>query len=84
MNMKFEKNVGMIDRAARIVIGFLIIGYGVTRLAVPWNVASFLVGFVILMTGAVGTCKLYTLLGITTAEEGAKKSEAPKKRKKAK
>ena len=84
MNMKFEKNVGMIDRGVRIAIGFLIIGYGVTRLAVPWNVVSFLVGFAILMTGAVGTCTLYSLLGITTAEETKKKAEAPKKRKKAK
>jgi len=84
MNMKFEKNVGMIDRAARIVIGFLIIGYGVTRLAMPWNVISFLVGFAILMTGGVGTCGLYTMLGITTAEETKKKAGAPKKRKKAK
>lgn len=84
MNMKLEKNVGMIDRAARIVIGFLVIGYGVTRLPVPWNAAAFLAGFVIFMTGVVGTCTLYTLLGVTTAEEVEKKAGAPKKRRKAK
>lgn len=83
MCMKFEKNVGMIDRAARIAIGFLIVGYGVTKLSVPWNVLAFLAGFAILMTGVVGTCGLYSALDISTMEE-KKKAEAPKKKKKGK
>lgn len=56
-----EKNVGSIDKIARIVIGALLIvgalmGYGVWM----W------IGIVPLATGLMGSCLLYQLVGINT------------------
>ncbi|MEP2531011.1 DUF2892 domain-containing protein [Shimia sp.] len=57
----FAKNVGQIDKIARIVIGALLIigalmGYG----AWMW------IGVVPLVTGLLGTCPLYSIFGFAT------------------
>ncbi|WP_299921424.1 DUF2892 domain-containing protein [uncultured Pelagimonas sp.] len=57
----FERNVGGIDRVARIVIGALLIigalmGYGVWM----W------IGVVPLLTGLAGRCGAYKLFGMNT------------------
>jgi hypothetical protein len=68
--MKFgEKNVGMVDRVIRIVIGFLVIGYGAKYIGFPLNLVIAMAGFVIVATGAIGTCTLYSLIGIDTLSE---------------
>jgi hypothetical protein len=83
-----EKNVGMIDRVVRIVVGFLVLGYGAKFISFPLNMVVALIGFAIVATGAIGTCALYSLIGINTS--GSEKSEekpaspAPKARKKSK
>lgn len=56
-----EKNEGSIDRILRIVVGALLVlgavmGYG-------W---WMWIGVVPLLTGAVGWCPLYSVLGIRT------------------
>ena len=56
-----KKNVGGLDKTLRIVVGAALIlgallGYG----AWMW------VGIVPLLTGLIGSCALYTLLGINT------------------
>jgi hypothetical protein len=79
--MKFgEKNVGMVDRVVRIVIGFLVIGYGAKYIGFPLNLIVALVGFVIVATGAVGTCALYSLIGLNTGatDAGAEAKPAAK------
>jgi hypothetical protein len=87
--MKFcEKNVGMIDRVIRIVVGFFVLAYGVKFMSTPLNVVVFLVGLAILLTGAIGSCCLYSLLGISTAGKSAEKAKpaapAPSKSRKKK
>ncbi len=60
-----SKNVGGIDRILRIVIGAaLIVGYFVYRDAsYSW---LMLLGVIPLLTGLLGTCGLYSLLGMST------------------
>lgn len=66
--MKLPQNVGPIDRVARLVIGIglviLAVGGTVTApvLFIAWAVAAIL-----LVTGAIGFCPLYFVLGISTA-----------------
>ena len=59
------KNVGSIDRILRVVIGVLLIigalmGYG-------W---WMWIGIVPLATGLMGSCLLYSMLGINTCKTG--------------
>ncbi|APZ42497.1 YgaP family membrane protein [Acidihalobacter ferrooxydans] len=55
-------NVGIIDRAIRIIIGLALISQVFFGLHTPWG----WIGVVPLLTGIVGYCGLYTLLGIKT------------------
>ena len=60
-------NIGLIDRAARIVIGLALISYAVP-LGFPqtgWNWVGW-IGVVPLLTAILGFCPAYTLLGIST------------------
>jgi hypothetical protein len=61
----FRKNEGTLDRALRIVLGLaLLAGYFVMPdVAYRW---AFLIGLVPLATGLVGTCPLYSILGLST------------------
>lgn len=57
----FAKNVGSIDKVARLVIGALLIlgalmGYGVWM----W------IGVIPLVTALMGSCPLYSILGLST------------------
>jgi hydrogenase/urease accessory protein HupE len=62
-----EKNVGMIDRVVRIIIGIVLIGIVVMNMvASPWSYVVALIGIIALATGVFGTCALYSLLGMTT------------------
>lgn len=66
--MKLAQNVGPIDRVARLVIGIglvaLAVGGTVTApvLFIAWAAAAIL-----LVTGAIGFCPLYLVLGVSTA-----------------
>jgi hypothetical protein len=62
-----EKNVGMIDRVVRIILGIVLIGVFVLNMvAAPWSYLVALIGLITLVTGAIGTCPLYSLIGFTT------------------
>ncbi|SIN94713.1 YgaP family membrane protein [Vannielia litorea] len=61
----FKSNVGGIDRILRIVIGAaLIAGFFLNREG-AWS-WLYLLGIIPLVTGLLGTCPLYSLLGIKT------------------
>jgi hypothetical protein len=55
-------NEGAIDRSVRVVAGVVLIGLSLTGLIGPWGY----IGIVPLVTGAVGMCPLYSLLGVST------------------
>jgi uncharacterized membrane protein HdeD (DUF308 family) len=65
-----EKNVGMTDRIIRIILGVILIGvFAMNYVATPWSYLVALIGVVMLVTGAVGTCGLYSILGMSTLEQ---------------
>jgi hypothetical protein len=60
------KNLGMIERALRVVIGLLLLGsplawYGPENIS-PWG----FIGLVPFLTGLTGSCPLYRALGWKT------------------
>jgi hypothetical protein len=66
--MKLQSNVGSIDRVVRIVIGIALVAAAVSgTLAGPALILAGIVAAIMVVTGAVGFCPLYWLLGISTA-----------------
>jgi hypothetical protein len=63
-----EKNVGTIDRIVRLVIGIAFLaGFALNMVASPLSWLVLLVGIIALVTGIIGTCPAYSLIGINTA-----------------
>ena len=58
----FKNNVGGLDRTLRIVAGLAILALAFVG---PKTPLAYL-GLVPLLTGIVGTCPLYSLLGVNT------------------
>ncbi len=58
----FKKNVGLIDRIARIILGLALIALAFTGKIGVWGY----IGIVPLATGLMSNCLLYSLLGINT------------------
>lgn len=58
----FKNNVGGIDRIVRIVVGLALIGLTLTGTIGVWG----WIGVVPLLTAALGTCPLYTILGFSS------------------
>lgn len=62
-----EKNVGTIDRVIRIILGIVLLYlFVVNMVAAPWSYLVALIGLILLVTGIVGTCPLYSMLGMNT------------------
>ena len=61
MNL-FKKNVGKIDRVIRVVVGIILVGNVFYALHHPigW------LGVILIVTGILGTCPLYSIIGINT------------------
>lgn len=58
------RNVGQIDRTVRIVLGLVLLGLAFTGQYTPWT----WLGIVPLLTGLIGWCPPYSLLGINTCK----------------
>lgn len=61
----FKKNVGSLDRAARIVTGLVLLALFFLYPEAPWRMWT-LIGIVPLATGLFSTCPLYSILGISS------------------
>jgi Protein of unknown function (DUF2892) len=57
-----KTNVGSIDRILRIVVGLALIGATLSGAIGLWG----WIGLVPLLTGALSTCPVYTLLGFSS------------------
>ncbi len=67
-----EKNVGMIDRVIRIILGIILLYlFVVNMVAAPWSYLVALIGLILLVTGVIGTCPLYSMLGMNTLSKKA-------------
>jgi len=56
-----KKNEGTIDRVLRVLVGLGLISY-----AVIYGAAWGYLGLVPLLTGLMGTCPVYSILGLST------------------
>ncbi|MFA5412670.1 MAG: DUF2892 domain-containing protein [Candidatus Micrarchaeia archaeon] len=61
-----QKNVGTVDRAIRFVLGLALLYYSFTALTPPLIYLGIIVAAILLFTGLMGTCTLYSLLGMNT------------------
>lgn len=61
----FRNNVGMIDRVLRILVGAVLLVAFFIYPNASWRYWT-LIGIVPLLTGALGTCPLYSILGLST------------------
>ena len=57
-----KKNEGNLDRTMRVAAGLLLIGLAATHTVSAWGY----IGVVPLLTGAIGMCPLYSILGLNT------------------
>lgn len=55
-------NEGAIDRGLRVVAGLVLIGLAATGTIGAWGY----IGVIPLLTGAIGMCPIYSMLGINT------------------
>jgi hypothetical protein len=58
------RNEGTFDRAARIILGIVLIVMALRGMYTPWT----WIGVVPLLTGLVGMCPLYSIIGINTCK----------------
>lgn len=68
----FAHNESSIDRAVRVVLGIVLLSLVVVGPKTLWG----LIGVVPLLTGFVGFCPLYRLLGISTCQAPVRKQAA--------
>lgn len=61
----FTTNEGTMDRAIRIIVGAALLAMFFLYPDAPWRYWTLL-GIVPLITGLVGSCPVYTLLGMST------------------
>ena len=59
-----NRNFGQIDRTLRIVLGLVLLGLAFTGHYTPWT----WLGVLPLVTGLIGWCPPYSLLGINTCK----------------
>lgn len=60
------KNVGILDRILRFVLGVFLILLGYLYLVGIWQLMSYIIGIILIITGIFGRCYLYKSLGIDT------------------
>jgi Protein of unknown function (DUF2892) len=57
-----ELNVGNLDRAMRLLVGIALVTLAASGLVGMWGY----IGLIPLITGVIGLCPLYSLLGLKT------------------
>ncbi len=62
MDALLLKNEGTWDRALRVGLGLVLLTLVVVGPRTPWG----LLGFIPLLTGAMGSCPLYRIIGLST------------------
>ncbi len=64
----FSTNEGKTDRMIRVVVGLVLIGLFFAGTVGAFGWVLLIVGIVLLVTGAIGNCPAYSLLGINTCK----------------
>lgn len=58
----FPNNEHVVDRVIRVVLGLAVVSLAFVGPQTPW---AYL-GLILVVTGAVGSCPIYTMLGLRT------------------
>ncbi len=61
----FKPNEGSIDRALRVIVGLVLISMVFFGMKTNWG----WIGLVPLITGLVGSCPVYSILGLSTLKK---------------
>jgi thiol:disulfide interchange protein len=64
-----KPNEGKTDRTVRIVLGVILLGLALFSLSGIAQTVAVVAGVISLVTGAIGFCGLYKILGISTMEK---------------
>ncbi len=72
MSSLFSRNEGTLDRVLRVAVGLVLLSLVFVGPATPWG----WLGVVPLATGLLGSCPLYTVLGISTCPMPTAKDSA--------
>ena len=62
----FKTNVGSIDRGLRIAIGLALLGWFFVDQGTGFWTYAKLIGIVPILTALMGSCPLYSVLGLST------------------
>lgn len=71
MNL-IPRNEHLLDRAVRVVLGLAVVSLVFVGPQSPWA----WLGLIFVVTGLVGSCPIYTLLGINTCSLGNQRKTA--------
>lgn len=67
-------NIGTYDRILRIIFGIILLGFGYSVLLIGYiDFVFYFFGFILIITGLLGWCPLYSLLGFSSKGEGLDK-----------
>ena len=61
-----KKNMGIVDRAVRVVLGLALVVCGAVLLAGAWQIVAIVIGAIFLLTAILGFCPLYLPFGVST------------------
>jgi len=64
-----KPNEGKTDRTIRVVLGVILLGLAFLSLTGIAQTVAVVAGLIALVTGAIGFCGLYKILGISTIEK---------------
>lgn len=65
----FKRNEGNIERGIRMALGMVLLGLALTVLSGIAKIALVVVGVVMMATGLIGYCPLYTVIGFLTKQK---------------
>ena len=71
MKIPFRQNVGMMDRMLRICIGIVLIVLAVLLVKGTVGTILMILSIPLLVSGIIGFCPSYVLLGISTKRENS-------------
>jgi uncharacterized membrane protein len=65
-----KMNEGPVDRIIRVIIGIALVALGLLGIVSGvWMWVAYVLGAILLVTGIVGFCPLYTLFKLNTAKK---------------
>jgi len=64
-----KPNEGKTDRTIRVILGIILLGLALFSLTGIAQTVAIVAGLIALVTGAIGFCGLYKILGISTLDK---------------